>query len=337
MRRVHFSASDFRKALRKLGKMFSEHAVPDSHNMRVFQARMVPFNGLSLVRRLNAQVGRRTMREAVRPWQDELPVIVTTVPNVCDYVDSVPHSRIVYYCVDDFSEWPGHDREHILEMENALIARADVFVATSRLLYERLARSGKPTHLLNHGVDLEHFGAPADGVLPLLDDIRSPRIGYFGLFDERSDQELLCRVADAMPEVSFVIAGNVVAPIGELQARPNVHFIGAIPYRELPSLIAGLDALFLAYRINSLTEAMSPLKLKEYLATGLGIVSTPIAAVRPLGNEIVLATTPDEWRSGIEVALAVDVAMRRERMSLELADASWARRAEAFARICESG
>src|SRR5690606_38771184 len=119
---------------------------------------------------------------------------------------------------------------------------------------------------------LDLFGQPQRAEHASLAGIPRPRIGYFGLIDERSDQELIAALAERMPDHSFVLAGPVATAVQRLAALRNVHFTGAIPYAELPALAHGLDVLFLPYGLNAFTRTLSPLKLLEYLATGKPVV-----------------------------------------------------------------
>ncbi len=185
----------------------------------------------------------------------------------------LPGARVVYYCVDDFTKWPGFDIELVREMEHHLIQRADVIVAASPKLRDRLAKWGKPVHLLTHGVDFDHFGSSVLVEHHCLAGIRKPRVGFFGLVDSRMDQQLLCDVAKRMPEVSFVLAGPVQASVRQLTMCGNIHLPGPIPYLELPAFVSGMDVLCVPYKSGHLGDSLSPLKLKEYLVTGKPITA----------------------------------------------------------------
>lgn len=338
MRRPTFSKSDIQKAVRKLfnmARMSSSRDTQDANlSISVYQPLMIPFNDIRFIRRINKRLVERTVRKIAKKWGKAEPTMVTTAPNACDYIDSVPSRKIVYYCVDDFSEWPGLDKNLILEMESELIRKSDLFVATSRALFERLAKSGKPTFSLPHGVDVELFSTDPPREHPLLAKIPKPRVGYFGLFDGRSDQELIGEVAEKMPDVSFVIAGRVETPTPRLDRIENVYFTGPIPYTELPELIKGIDLLFIAYVVNALSDALSPLKFKEYLATGRPVICTPIAAASEFSRFIHVSSEASEWQSLIRAALDDNDAVRREDASDLLAGESWRDKAKQFVDYC---
>lgn len=337
MRRPRLEMADARKAVRKLGNMLrrgdDRRAASMPAKLSVHQPAMVPLNDIGAVRRFNRRSVERTLRAILSRPAGGRRIVVTTVPNSCDYVAACA-SPVVYYCVDDFSEWPGLDKTLILDMERELVARADAFVATSTALHDKLAATGKPTTFLSHGVDLEHFATEAEAALPLLADIPEPRVGYFGLFDERSDQDLLLAVARANPGLSFVIAGRVETETERLRAADNVHFTGLLDYADLPAFVRGMRALFLPYRDDRLAESLSPLKMKEYLVTGRPVISTPIPAARELAGQISLARDVTEWSNALQAALETDIETRRRQMRKLMAEESWQRKAEALLEVC---
>lgn len=129
----------------------------------------------------------------------------------------------------------------------------------------------------------------------LLNDIPKPRVGYFGLFDKRTDQELLAEYARRMPDVSVVITGLVVSEISELTNLPTVYFTGPVPYKELPSMVKGWDACILPYTLNRLADTISHLKLKEHIATGKPVISTPLKEAHTFSQLLFIGNTAGQW------------------------------------------
>jgi glycosyltransferase involved in cell wall biosynthesis len=338
MRRPRLTLSDLRKAFSKLsGMIFGANKsarTSEDDSIRVLQPLMIPFNDIALFRRINAKIVSRKLQNVLAEETYRDAIIVTTVPNACDYLDDFATHRVVYYCVDDFSEWPGLDKSLVLEMEAKLVRRSDAFLATSHNLLNKLAQHGKPTQYLPHGVDIDLFSTSVDTEHEVLAAIPKPRAGYFGLFDERSDIDLIRHLATSFPQVSFVIAGRVETATGAIGNCENVFFCGVIDYQQLPMLIAGLDVLFLPYRVNALSDALSPLKFKEYLATGLPIISTPIAAAKEFDRWIQIARSPAEWSAALEAALTAYSDERKEEILEWLAGETWAEKSEQFVTFC---
>jgi glycosyltransferase involved in cell wall biosynthesis len=107
-----------------------------------------------------------------------------------------------------------------------------------------------------------------------------PRLGFYGVIDERFDTQLLARAAEMRPDWQFIMIGPVVkiSP-EELPARPNIHYLGPKTYAELPRYLSGWDVALMPFAMNESTEFISPTKTPEYLASGRPVVSTPVRDV----------------------------------------------------------
>lgn len=338
MRNPRLALSDIEKAFNKVRKMLSEPDKGAKHipgeGVTACQPVMLPFIRLPLVRRINCSSVIISVRSRLARLDMRGPILVTTVPNACDYVGKCGESRVIYYCVDDFTEWPGLENNIIREMEEELIQKSDLSVATSQKLHEKLSRSGSPAYLLTHGVDLEFFRQTVAREHPLLDSIPRPRVGYFGLFDERSNNGLIAELARRMSDVSFVITGRVESDTLCQENIRNVHFTGSVPYGELPTMVKGWDVLILPYVMNKLTDAISPLKLKEYLAVGKPVVSTPIPEVLKLNEYVSIAETAEEWEKALRTCLDSPDSMKPKPGEDFWANETWDKKAEQFLRIC---
>lgn len=339
MRSPRLTLRDFEKALIKSSRMISgggnkKKETAYTGNIKVCQPPMLPFLNLPFIRALNKISVKRHVKKKMAILNMEAPTCVVTAINACDYIGLFNERRVVYYCVDDFSEWPGFEKKLLKSMEEDLIGKADVLVATSDELYRRLSSTGKEIHLLTHGVDYEFFKKKVDQEHPLLKDIPKPRVGYFGLFDKRSDQELIAAIAERMPDFSFVITGHVEVNTTRLRAKKNIYFTGGIPYRELPTMASGWDICILPYKINKLTDAIQPLKLKEYLSTGIPVVSTPIKESVKLGMYLSIAKTPQEWEEKIKENIKGTSVEQKNKIRSFLEKESWNSKAELFFNIC---
>ncbi len=298
---------------------------------------MLPFRRPRAVARWNDRSVEHTVRRALADRDLDDVCLVTTVPNIHGAVQKLGATSVVYYCVDDFSEWPGMNRDAILDMESRLLPTVDKAVCTSRALYDRF-ESQVPTWLLTHGVDVERFAACSlpGNVHPCLASIPEPRVGYFGLLDERTDSDLVKQVARTMPHISFVFTGPVEGRLRSLQALPNIHLTGSVPYDDLPSIVRGWRACLLPYRINALTEKINPLKLKEYLASGKPVLSTPLPEAVRLSDHLGISASAGEWCDEIESMVRGDRNVSTAGTRDYLAGESWQNKAEELLRICES-
>jgi len=214
---------------------------------------------------------------------------------------------VIYYCVDDFANWPDMNAgPMILAMEDRLLDQADLVVAVSdHLLMTRPARKGV-TRLLTHGVDVDHFRqARIDHrSSELLASLPRPVIGFFGLLDNRMDWELVQAILEQRPDWSVVFLGNAQVPLDRFGAYENFIHVPAVPYADLPRHAAGFDVAVLPYVVDRTTAGINPLKLKEYLALGLPVVTTALPGVMAFGDCLHVASGPDAFMKAVESALA---------------------------------
>jgi UDP-galactopyranose mutase len=196
-------------------------------------------------------------------------------------------SAVVYDCMDELSKFR-FAPERLLDLEQELIERADVVFTGGASLYEAKKGRHDNVHCFPSSVDLKHF-AKARRELPQPADqaeLKHPRLGYYGVIDERFDIDLLRQVADLRPDWSFVIVGPVVK-IGEdeLPRAANIHYLGGKTYEQLPAYLSGWDVALMPFAMNESTQFISPTKTPEYLAGGKPVVSTPVRdVVRSYGH-----------------------------------------------------
>jgi glycosyltransferase involved in cell wall biosynthesis len=308
MRVPRLTRSDAVKAARKLARML--RVLPASRavgarpeRLSVIQPPMMPTTGAGALARVNdALVQRSVERELIRRGLEQ-PVVVTTVPSAAGAIERMAASSVVYYRVDDFSKWPGMDRHVLLCDERKLFSRVDLVIAASQDLAGDARSAGVPVIICEHGVDAEHFARRDVTSTAALRSIPEPRVGFFGLLDERIDSDLIARLAMAMSDVQFVLAGPIVAAHARLRRLPNVHLTGPVPYELLPGVVAGLSTLILPYASTEQTRTLAPLKVREYLATGLPLVCTRLPGTVPFAAAMVLPESPQEWLVAIRDSL----------------------------------
>jgi UDP-galactopyranose mutase len=215
---------------------------------------------------------------------------------------------IVYDCMDELSGFAGAPAG-LQEEERELFAKADLVFTGGLTLYEAKSKLHPNIHAFPSSIDFQHFSKARLFQLDPLDqrDIPNPRIGYYGVIDERMDQELVDAVADQRPDWHWVFVGPVLKIDPEkLPRRANIHYLGKKDYKGLPSYIAGWDVAVLPFARNDATRFISPTKTPEYLAAGRPVVSTSIRdVVRPYGDRglVCIADDPTSFIRGIEKSL----------------------------------
>jgi glycosyltransferase involved in cell wall biosynthesis len=259
---------------------------------------------------LARQLNRRLMERTYRCLRDmhgvDDPVVVTTAPYGVDLVQAVNDGTKVYYCVDEFLDYPGLNHRDMAAMELDLLGEVDGLVVTSRNL-ERKRPAGLPMLRLPHGVDFEHFhGAAARAEPePRMEHFPRPVVGFFGVIGEWVDLGVICRLSEAFPDTSFVLLGRVDVGLGAMVGRPNVYLLGSVPYEELPRYARYFDVGLIPFVVNDLTRAVNPLKLMEYFALGLPVLSTRLPEIEEVRGPLRLALSEGEFRAGLAELLAL--------------------------------
>lgn len=234
----------------------------------------------------------------------------------------------VFDSMDDLSGFSAAS-PRLLLLERRLMRSVDLVFTGGRSLYEAKRGRHHSVHLFPSSVDVAHFGQaripdiePADQA-----GIPGPRIGYFGVIDERMDLPLLDAVTRRRPDWQFIMVGPVtkIDP-ASLPRHPNLHWLGLRSYQDLPLYLSGWDAGLMPFAMNQATRFISPTKTPEYLAAGVPVVSTPVAdVVRDWGRDGLVGIAPDAATT--VVALERAIAQEREpwlvQVDLRLAQMSW--------------
>jgi glycosyltransferase involved in cell wall biosynthesis len=197
----------------------------------------------------------------------------------------------------------------LVELEQELIDKADIVFTGGSSLYEAKKDRHARVHCFPSSVDRAHFAKARAELFDPADqeDLPLPRLGFYGVIDERFDTELLAKVAEMRPDWQFVMVGPVVKiSEDELPKRPNIHYLGSKTYAQLPAYLSGWDVALMPFAMNESTMFISPTKTPEYLAGGKPVVSTPIRdVVRHYGplQGVKIASTPEEFVTACEQAL----------------------------------
>lgn len=234
----------------------------------------------------------------------------------------------VYDCMDELSAFRGAPPELLLR-EAELFRRADLVLTGGHSLYEAKRGRHPSVHAFPSSVDTAHFASARSPQADPTDQatIPRPRLGFFGVIDERLDIGLLASVADLRPDWHIVLIGPTVKiDAAGLPRRPNIHYLGAKTYAELPAYLAGWDVALIPFARNEATRFISPTKTPEYLAAGKPVVSTSIRdVVQPYGARqlVRIADEPNPFIEAVGDALSEKSAPRIARSDAFLAGMSW--------------
>jgi teichuronic acid biosynthesis glycosyltransferase TuaH len=239
--------------------------------------------------------GRVLQRRAIRNAVDAFGVRPRAVITACtdDTLDAVPADVRVFYVTDDFaagSALMGLSRSWVTRAETRQLRKADLVVAISDVLASRWRPAGVPTHTIPNGVDAELYRHCDDAPLPPDVTLPAPRAGFIGHLSERIDVTLLESVVDA--GVSLLLVGprspRLADPqLQRLLTRPQVQWVGAKPFEQLPSYVRCIDVGLTPYGKNDFNQASFPLKTLEYLAAGRPVVTTELPANAMLDLDLI--------------------------------------------------
>jgi UDP-galactopyranose mutase len=249
-------------------------------------------------------------------------------PMSLPFSDHLTPVATIYDCMDELSSFKNAPPV-LRECERALMGRAELVLTGGQSLYEAKRRQHHNIHPFPSSVDVEHFAAARGITVDPADQagIPHPRLGFFGVIDERMDVALLDSVAQARPDWHLVLLGPIVKiDPASLPHRPNIHYLGSKKYDELPHYVAGWDVALLPFARNEATRFISPTKTPEYMAAGRPVVSTSIRdVVRPYGQRglVRIADEPDAFVAACEAALAEDATGRTRAADAFLRQTSW--------------
>ncbi|SHF74421.1 glycosyltransferase [Geodermatophilus nigrescens] len=312
--------------------------LPDLPGFHVVSPLPLPFYGSERARRWGALAVRAQVRATMWWLGMRDPVVVVTVPTAWDVVRPMRRSSLVFNRSDRHSAFPEADTRSIAALENQLLQNADHVLYVSRaLMQEEEPHTGPRRHFLDHGVDVGHFRRrpheewPAD-----IRDVPGPRIGFYGALDDFVvDFDLLERLAAELPEASLVLIGDANHPMGRFDRYPNVHWLGPRPYESIPAYGSAFDVAVMPWQDNTWIAHANPIKLKEYLALGLPVVSTDFAELADYRDRVRVAHTPDDFVAAVRRTLADGGPSTPEARRRSVLGCSWDSRASTLIERAE--
>jgi len=276
----------------------------------------------------------QTLMEAlVAEFQVQRPIVWFYTPMALPLLAGLDAALVIYDCMDELAAFKNAPRQ-LVQREHALLKAADLVFTGGASLFEAKRGRHHAVHCFPSSVDREHFASAADPAIEweAQRPLARPRLGFFGVLDERLDVVLLDRLASERPQWQIVMVGPVVKiDPSDLPRRPNLHYFGQQPYDALPRFLAGWDVCLLPFALNEATRFISPTKTLEYMAAGKPIVSTPVVDVASAHGGVVRVAQGEEFIAQCEQALnesAADRASRSVLMREALARTSWDRTVE---------
>ncbi len=332
-RRPQATAHDAARIVKKLGDVLRGLREPEK-NLHVLGPLALPSFG-TVAQRVNRALLRQQVLAAMRWLGFRRPIGWSFLPSAAPVAGHLGEELFVYHCVDEFSAFTGATPE-IAALEADQARRADLVVVSADRLQSAKRALNDNCVVVRHGVDHAHFARAlaAETAVPAeLARLPRPVVGFFGLVADWVDLSLVRAVADALPGGSVVVLGKVQTSLAPLAGAPNVHLFGRRPYGELPAWCKGFDVALMPFVENELAASSNPLKVREYLAAGLPVVSTPVPEVERLGL-CRIASGEDAFVAAVREALAEGPGPSRAR-SRAVAHESWEAKVEELRRAVE--
>jgi glycosyltransferase involved in cell wall biosynthesis len=333
LRRPQLASRDLKRIWRRLGRGL--RGAQPSDGLHVLSPLVLPFHGSGAVRALNRWLLRFQVSRAARRLGMEKPILWAYAPQAEDLVGKLAPSRTIYHCVDDVAAQKGVDADSFRAAEQRFAADADLVIASAPALAERMRTLSPHVLYAPNVADTPTFATallpgPVD---PGIESLPRPRLVFHGaIVATKLDLSLLAELARLRPRWSIVLvgpegAGDPGGDLSSLRDAANVHLIGARPAAKLPEVLRGADAGLIPYAINDLTRSVFPMKVYEYLAAGLPVLSTPLPALEGV-EEIDVVTDATELVAAAEREFAQDTPERRAARSAAALGHSWEARIE---------
>ncbi|MCG3137213.1 MAG: hypothetical protein HJJLKODD_01056 [Phycisphaerae bacterium] len=324
-RRPQLNKGDLSAIWNKLGQIRQgpEQITP---TLTVLTPLLLPLPGSRWARSLNQQLVVRQIRRVLRRLPDQPVQLWSFAPDVDYLVGRFNEELDLYYCVDEFSAFSTYDAATIQQLERALIDRCDLVITTARNLQNSKSAYHPHTYLVNHGVSYDHFARAMEPQTDIPEAIRgvpAPIFGYFGMVQDWLDQELIEAVARRHPDWSFVFLGKQEVAVDRLRTLPNVHLLGQVKFADLPGYCKAFDVGLIPFKINNLTINVNPIKLREYLAAGLPVVSTDLPEVRAYRPHVLIGENAENFESACRQALQQRSLYHRQQRQAAVRHETW--------------
>lgn len=318
------TSQPWRRVTRKLASYAKgpRTPLPDTPNFHVFTPIALPLPGNPVLRRLSALLVRWQVQAVAHWYGMTSPHVLVTIPTAVDVLRGMARSSLIFNRSDLHSAFPEVNGPAVAALEHELLTIADavIYVSHELMTKDEPVVRGRP-YFLGHGIDVEHFRRVAVTDQPAeVTAIPRPRIGFFGGIDDYVvDLDLIGRVAEENADAHVVLIGDATCDMSPVTAHANVHWLGMRPYEEIPAYGSAFDVGIMPWLDNEWIHFCNPVKLKEYLALGLPVVTTDFPELRELRPRVVVAE-PDSFTAALREALALpltDATIRQRRSLVE--------------------
>lgn len=322
------SGKDLRRITRRVVRGVAPPKLEDG--VHVLSPLVLPAHHHPAAARLNRAILPRLVRAGVRQAGMRDPVLWSFVPHAEVLIDALRPRRVLYQITDDHGAKKGIDADAFYAAERRFAPRADVIMASAPELVERMRRLNDHVLYAPNVADTALFATALENgpVDPAIAALPRPVVVFIGALNASTiDLDLTLALARARPDWSFAFVGPVGTgdprtDISPLRTAPNIHLLGPRPYEELPMVLRGANAAIVPYRTGGAMRSVFPMKTYEYLAAGLPVVTTPLAALRDV-SEVVIAPDAATMVARLDEFISTDTPQLRAERSRAVRGHSW--------------
>lgn len=334
-RKASFDPEHFHFYLRKMRNIFSGTSHDHHEDVRLCNPFIIPFVYSTVAQRINRRLFDRQIRRVLETEGFKDYLLWVGTPTAFFALDSFRPRLTIYNPVDRYYAFPFVDSEKIRNYERQVAARSDLVVCTSNAIKQDMEPYNRNVHVVSHGVQFDHFAGAAEIPDPPKDlaGIASPVIGYFGGLHSWVDFDLIYAVAIRYPNANLVLVGPNTEDLTRLLNLPNVHWLGAKPFAQIPLYLKHFDVCLIPFLVNDLIVGVDPTKLREYLTMGKPVVSVDLPEIRRLEKYVYIATDEESFVQQVGVALDENNPdLQAERIELAR-NSDWSVRAGQLSRL----
>lgn len=298
---------------RGLGALLSPFSRETEGAVTLFGVPTIPFyRAFPPLIPVNWEFSNRLMARIARAQPEAVDILWLTHPAQAGLEERIPHRRLVYECVDDYALFWGDaaTRQRVIHLEETLARKADLVVATSQRLYERMQAWNPRTAWVGNGAEVDYFREVRTQAFELPEELHGrtgPFVGFYGALGDWVDLDLVVKAAKAYPHVTFLLIGPAFTDVSPVRDLPNVVLTGLVSYERLRPFLAHIPLWILPFKRNALTEAVDPVKIYEYLAAGRKVVSTFLPELTPWRDYLSLTESQEAFLEALAEALQAPI------------------------------
>ncbi|HUQ30796.1 MAG TPA: glycosyltransferase [Pyrinomonadaceae bacterium] len=329
------------RVARKL-KSYAKLARTTPEGITVVSPAALPFFGSRASRAANRHLLSAQVNALARSRGLSKPILWIAIPTAVEMIGRMNESLVIYQVSDKYdANTMDHatDPQTIRRLHERALSAADLIFYSGRKLLAEATSARERSHLLEQAVDFDHWAKVGSVELTVADEVAKiarPRIGYFGAIEPwLVDQELIKRASRERPHWQWIFIGNRSRGL-EIESLPNVHFLPAVAYDDLPRYAAGFDVCVLPWETGqAFTSYGSAIKVREYLATGKPVVIAPLPEYEPMSEVLRIARSRDEFLLLVEDALGEEGEAPARARQLSVKDGTWDARAQWVSELIE--